>query len=349
VRQGFRRVLLLTQGGLRVGSGKTALGLLRFQPERAVALVDADFAGRTCGEALGVGGETPIVASVAEALDREPDSLLLGVAPAGGALPEAFAAGLRDALAAGLNVASGLHVFLADTEPWRSLAAASGAAIWDLRRPPAALSVARWPWRPRARVLLTVGSDCRSGKMTASLVLTRALNEAGVPARFVATGQTGMFIADGGICVDALPADFIAGETQRAITAAAASEPAPEWIVVEGQGALCHPLFSGVSLGLLHGSAPDALILCHEAKRELCSHTEGWPLPDLAAQRRQAETAAGWLRPAPVVGVALNTGALAAPEAREEADALAARLELPVVDLLRDSPAPLVAALEALP
>jgi uncharacterized NAD-dependent epimerase/dehydratase family protein len=289
-----------------------------------VAVIDSQHAGRTLGEVLGFEHPAPIVGSLTAALAWSPSGLLIGIAPRGGGLPPAWRAVIREAIAAELDVVSGLHVFLADDPELGPLARARGVELVDLRRPPAALRLPREAGaagpHPRPFVLLTVGSDCNVGKMTAALEITRAARAAGIEAAFGATGQTGILLAGRGIAVDRVISDFVAGAAEQII-----DELGPvEWAVVEGQGSLIHPAYSGVTLGLLHGSRPDAMILCHHVGR---TRIDGYgvPLPPLRELVRLYETAAGWVQRAPVVGLALNgvgaePGALAALAAQFEAE-----------------------------
>ncbi len=196
--------------------------------------------------------------------------------------------------------------------------------------------------------MLTVGTDCNVGKMTASLELVGALEARGIRAAFVATGQTGIMIAGRGIAVDAVPADFVAGAAERMVLEAA---PDHDVVIVEGQGSLHHPAFSGVTLGLLHGAAPAALVLCHHHGRARMrfggAGVDGPPVPSLVAARDAAETAAAWLRPARVIGVALNTAGAAEVESRRAVADAAATLGVPATDPVRHGAAPLADAIAA--
>jgi uncharacterized NAD-dependent epimerase/dehydratase family protein len=200
-------------------------------------------------------------------------------------------------------------------------------------------------------VVLTVGSDCNVGKMTSSLELVAALRARGVRVAFVATGQTGIFCADQGVAVDAVPADFVAGFAEEMVLAAAA---AADVVIVEGQGSLHHPAYSGVTLGLLHGSCPGAMVLCHEAGRESVRRPGGErdpgdpAIPPLAELVRVHEQAASWVHPARVIGVALDTHAMTPAAAREATGRATRETGLPACDTVRDGAGVLADAIEAL-
>jgi uncharacterized NAD-dependent epimerase/dehydratase family protein len=288
--------------------GKTARGVLAYGERPVVALVDSTRAGQSQG---GV----PILATVADALPLGPTTALVGVATAGGRFPPAWRELLKDAVEAGLHVENGLHQFLRDDPELGALAAAHGVELRDLRRPPEGLNVTTGAnLETGARHVLTVGSDCAIGKMTVSLELDRAARARGVASRFVPTGQTGIAIAGWGIAVDAVVADFIAGAAERLVVEG--RERGGDLLLVEGQGSLSHPAYSGVTLGLIHGSAPHAYVLCHEAGS---TEVEGFPghpllpLPELIELHERISLPA---RPARVVAIALNTRRLDDAEAR---------------------------------
>ena len=340
-----RPLVLLAEGCLTPLDAKTAVGLLRYRPERVAAVLDSTRAGRTAEECVGLGGGIPVVEDLDAAAVRGAGALLIGIAPAGGVLPERWRALVRDALVRGWDVISGLHRFLADDPEFRELAARHGGALIDVRRPPAEAPLAAGRAASLAAlVVLTVGSDCNVGKMTAALELTRALAQAGDRAEFVATGQTGILIAGRGAAIDAVPADFAAGVAERLALEAASRA---DFVVVEGQGTLRHPAFSGVTLSLLHGSAPAALVLCHEAGRDALRSLppgERREIPSLDQLREEVERAAALVCEARVIAVALNTRTLDETAAREACERAAADLGVPATDPVRFGAEPLARA-----
>lgn len=339
-----RRVLILAEGRFSVLDAKTAACVIRYAPGDVVGVLDSTTATRTVDQILGFGPPLPIVATLEEGLALGPDTFLIGVAPRGGALPPAWRDLVARALEAGLTVVSGLHTFLGDDPELARIAARSGARIVDLRRVPEDLPVAsRRAADVDATVVLTVGTDCNVGKMTASVELTRAAERLGYRAAFAPTGQTGLFLGGRGIVVDRVIADFIAGAAEMIVLDNA---PGHDFVFVEGQGSLLHPGYSGVTLGLLHGSMPDALILVHQPTRTHTLNDEIaiLPLPEWVALH---ERMAGYLKPAPVAGVAINGWDLTEEEARAWADRIEAETGLPAVDPVKFGAEPLVEAIAA--
>jgi uncharacterized NAD-dependent epimerase/dehydratase family protein len=334
------RYLILAEGfSADPHYGKTMRGVLRYRRDDVVAILDS-----TRGP-----GETedgvPIVATVEEALPFGPDTALVGVATQGGRFPPAWLDLLRGCIANGLDVENGLHVFLADDPELSELAARHGVELRDLRRPPADLSTATGAnLEVPGTIVLTVGSDCAIGKMTVALELDLEARRRGVESIFVPTGQTGIAIAGWGISVDAVVADFIAGAAERLVVEGAARGGRLLW--VEGQGSLLHPVYSGVTLGLYHGSAPHLLLLCHEAGRTQIEGVGGGPhpIPPLRELVELHEQLALRARPARVAAVALNTRALSEAEAREAVAAAEAETGLPADDPVRFGAGKLLAA-----
>ncbi len=342
------RHLILADGAFGPMTSKTANCIIRYQPDRVVAVVDRQTAGRTAAEVLGFGGRIPVVASMAEGLALGPNTVLIGIAPVGGRLPEEWRRWLLEAIDSGCDIWSGLHTFLGDDPALAERARAKGTTIHDVRRPPRDLDVASG----RARdlepfVIQTVGTDCNVGKMTSQMQLTRVLNQRGVRTRFVPTGQTGIFLEGWGIAVDAVVADFIAGAAER-ITVEG-SENA-DIVMVEGQGSINHPGYSGVTLGLLHGSCPDALLLCHEAGRRFIGEFRNdlrFPIAPLPDYIRWYESLAASVAPTRVIAIAMNTQALTEAAAQRACRAAAEETGLPATDPVRFACEPLVDAILA--
>jgi uncharacterized NAD-dependent epimerase/dehydratase family protein len=342
-----RRLALLAEGSFNATDAKSAVGVLRYRPGEAVAVIDSTRAGRTARSCAGVGGDVPVVATLQDAAAHAADSLLIGIAPQGGGLPDAWRGIVADALRRGWDVIAGLHEYLGDDPELAALAEAKHCTILDVRRPPAHRPIAaRRAAGVEALVALTVGSDCNVGKMTAALEVRAELERRGVRAAFVATGQTGIFIANRGVAVDAVASDFVAGVVEEMVLEAARDA---DIVLVEGQGAIHHPSYSGVTLSLIHGACPDALILCHQHGRTRLHVSDSGPAPrirSLSELTRDYERAAGWLSPARVIGVALNTLSLEEVEARRAIDHEAQRTALPVTDPVRFGSEVLAVALQ---
>ena len=343
------RFLILADGAFGPLTSKTANSCIRYFPERIVGVLDRAHAGKTVQDILGFGGAIPVVGDFAQGLGLGATAVLIGIAPAGGQLPAEWRGWLRTAIERKLEIWSGLHTFIGDDPELGPLARAKGVRILDARKPPAHLPVADGRAADvDACVILAVGSDCNVGKMTAQLELRDALVRRGHRTSFVATGQTGIFIEGWGIAVDAVVADFIAGAAETLVLQGAKDH---DIVLVEGQGSLIHPGYSGVTLGLLHGSCPDAMILCHQSSREWIgdySGREPWVrIPPLAELVELHERTAAPVHPARVIGICLNTFDLDERAARSAVDRAASETGLPATDPVRFDPAPLVTAIEA--
>lgn len=346
----MRRLAILAEAAFDPQHAKTAVGVLRYSSDAVVAVIDSTRAGQDAADALGdpsgLGRGVPIVADLPATLLYKPDTLLIGIAPIGGRLPDAWREVILAAITAGLDVVSGLHVFLADDPEIAAAATARGIRVWDLRRPPEDLAMRIGegsPHRPGSHTVSFCGTDCNVGKMTVALECEREARRRGLSAVFAATGQTGIMIAGSGVPADRFISDFLAGGVEGMVLPLCEEY---DWIFVEGQGSLLHPAYSAVTLGLLHGAAPDLLILCHQARR---THIRAYsvPIPPLARVRAMYEEAAGWLKPAPVVAVALNTYGLTDEEARAEIAAAASETGLPATDPVRFGGGVLIDALTA--
>ncbi len=316
-------------------AAKVAIGLRDWRPEQCIGQWRLD----QCRIDLGLEELSPQAARA-----RGAKTIAIGVANRGGIISESWLDALETALEAGYNIASGLHDRLSDQPRLVAAAARHGGQLWDLRAPQGSFPIGNGAKRTGKRCL-AVGTDCSVGKMYTALALEKSLHELDIAASFRATGQTGIFIAGTGVPLDAIVADFMAGAVET-ITPA---NDAAHWDIVEGQGSLFHPSFSGVTLALIHGSQPDALILCHEPQRQ---HMRGLPhyaLPSLEELRDLALRCAQRVNPdCQVIGVAVNTAAMTPDEARDYLQELGQRMQLPAVDPYRDGAMRLAQALRDL-
>jgi len=333
------RYLILAEGfSADPHYGKTMHGVLRYRRDDVAVIFDSQ---RAAGDTeYGV----PVVQTLDEALAFGPDTALVGVVTQGGNFPPAWMELLRECVERGLDVENGLHVFLADDPALAALARAHGVELRDLRRAPAGVSTATGEnMSAAATIVLTVGSDCAIGKMTVSLELDLEARRRGLRSVFVPTGQTGIAIAGWGIAVDAVVADFIAGAAEQLVVEGAARG---DLLWVEGQGSIIHPVYSGVTLGLFHGSAPHKLVLCHEAgSTEILGAGGGpHPIPPLGELVALHERLSLPARKARVVAIALNTHRLTDEEARAAVEAAEAETGLPADDVVRFGAAKLVDA-----
>ena len=328
------RLALYVEGEFGRGKTKTAEGILRYAKNPIACLIDSGTAGKTVHEVVGIDSPAPIVKSLAASLKYKPNALVLGTAKSGGQLPTEWRRDIISALENGMDVVSGMHDFLSDDPEISAVASKEGRKLLDVRRAPDGLPIAFGLARDlKAFVLLTVGTDASIGKMTTTLELCKEVEVRGQRAKFIATGQTGIMITGGeGIAIDRVIGDFMAGACEQMVLDGAKE---CDMIFVEGQGALAHPGFSGVTLALLHGSCPDALILCHNASRVGINGREDFPLQSLTRTIEAYELMASLVHPAKVVGIALNTSKVDESEAKRQIQACAEESGLPCNDAVR--------------
>jgi uncharacterized NAD-dependent epimerase/dehydratase family protein len=332
-----RRLVILAEGySADPHYGKTARGVIRYRREQVVAVLDSERSGE-------IYEGIPIVGSVEDAMRLGATTALVGVATEGGRFPRAWHPLLERCISSGLDLESGLHEFVSDDPQLVALAERHGVELRDLRKPPAGLNVPSGANLTHAsKVVLTVGSDCAIGKMTVSLEIDAECRRGGIESVFVPTGQTGIAIAGWGLSVDAVVADFVAGASERLVLEGVAR--GGRLVHVEGQGSLLHPAYSGVSLGLLHGAAPHALVLCHLSGQAYVDGNERFPMPPLPELVAIHERAALLARPAKVAAIALNTRNLDDPASRRAIEDARAQTGLPADDPVRFGAAALTAA-----
>jgi len=324
------RIAILAHGQFP-DDAKTAAGVLRYGDHDVVAVLDRERAGERVHDHLPDVQDAPIVAGIDDAPDC--DALLIGIAPIGGGFDESWRPDVVTALERGCDIVSGLHYALAEDEQFRALADEHGGQLRDVRRPAGDLTVAAGTAGDLdAHVVLTVGTDCSSGKMTGAFELREAARERGIDAEVVPTGQTGIMISDWGIAIDRVIADFAAGATERLVEQAGDHDV----LFVEGQGALVHPAYSGVTASILHGAQPDSLVLCHVAGQQYVGGYEAFELPDPAAYAKLYESMAAPVSGATVDAGLLNTADYDQETADDRLDAYERALDVPVTDPVRD-------------
>ncbi len=311
---------------------KTAVGVLRYGDQDVAAVLDREHAGSRVADHLPDVQDAPVVAGIEDVPD-EIDRLIIGIAPIGGGLDDSWRPDINGAIERGTDVVAGLHYFLSEDEELSRLADEYGVELWDVRKPPADLGVADGTARDLdAEIVLTVGTDCSTGKMTTTWSLLEAARERGWDAAAVPTGQTGVMVEGSGIVVDRTISDFTAGAVERMVEERADHD----YLFVEGQGSITHPAYSGVTLSILHGSMPDALVLCHEAGREQIRKYESFPIPHPAEYVDLYESLAAPLHETDVVAGSLNTRFVEDDaEAREAVADYGAAIDAPATDPVR--------------
>jgi len=324
-------MVILAEGRFGPLTSKTANQAIRYIPEQIIGVIDSTQAGKNVQTVIGFGGNIPILASLKEFLNKNPDTLLIGIAPTGGRLPEAWRPIIIDAINNKLNIISGLHTYLSEDKEFVNHARVSGVSLIDLRKVPQEYEVvSKGLWKKRrAKTILTVGSDCNVGKMTASYELHREFLLRGLKSAFVATGQTGILISGKGVCVDSVVGDYIAGSVERAIEEIAQDA---DYVHVEGQGSLTHQGYSSVTLGMIHGVMPDAMIMVHHPIRVVDDY--GLKLDNLSEFIKLHEMIISPFKKSRVVGIALNTVNMKEDEITKAKISIKKSTNLPVGNVL---------------
>jgi uncharacterized NAD-dependent epimerase/dehydratase family protein len=337
-----RRILLLTEGQLGAFSAKTAVCLLRYRRNDMVGIVDSTVAGQPIEKIITGLHDVPIFADVAEAEEHEPDALLIGIAPVGGALPAPMRRQIIQALNKGMSIISGLHTPLRKDPEFAELAQKSGSLFYEVRQPDPIdrIAMGRARQYPVKRVI-TVGTSTNVGKMLTACELRKAAQQAGLDAAFVPTGQTGILVEGWGITIDHVLSDFTAGAAEMLVEHVADRQVC----FIEGQGSLDHPGYSGVTLSLLHGTCPQALVLVHRPGRELHNDIPDCPIAPIEEQIALYERALSPMFPGKVVAVAVNTFDMSEEAANEAVQSIARRTNLPAADPIRHGCASLLGAI----
>lgn len=312
------KVIIYAQDRFSTNYAKTAIGFIKYAIPKTLCVVDRKLIGKYVSDIFPGFPEIPIVESIETAKRKFPSSdvLLIGIAPAGGRLPPEWIGELNKALDLKLNIVNGLHDFLWDIDLLRHKAESNSLFIWDVRNTKKKFNIANARVMDYSgEIVLTVGTDAAIGKMTVALELTKSAKKRNLKAKFIATGQTGMMISGEGVPIDAITGDFMAGAVEEEVIRALNEHN--QIVFVEGQGSILHPGWSGVTLGLLHGSLPHKMILCHKALRKSLKDTKV-KIESLRQFIEVYEYVSLPLRKAKVVGIALNTVDLTSNEALNE-------------------------------
>jgi uncharacterized NAD-dependent epimerase/dehydratase family protein len=340
--QSHHRIAILTDGYSTPFVAKTAISLLRYRTNDVVAVIDQTAVGQSAQQLLSAGGDIPVVEGLAAV--TEADAIYIGIAPPGGKLPDEWRPVIVEALRRKLDVVSGLHDFLTDDDEYRCVAAETGARLIDVRHNRHKSTAQRHVFRSGNLRIHSIGHDCSVGKMVTTLEIQRGLTTVGHDAKFLATGQTGIMISGEGVPIDCVVADFVNGAAEELTK----QNEQHEFLLIEGQGCISHPSFSAVTLGLLHGCAPDGLIFCYEAGRKQVKGLDDVDIPPLPDQMHAYEVAANLRHPCKIIGIAVNTRNLTAADADAELSQAEDTFGLPACDVYRTGADKLVQACIAL-
>ena len=322
---------ILCPGSFDYISNKTGNMLIRYRPQDVCCVIDPDKSGQTAQSVLGYGGEIPVVSNFNEAMDYSPNVMVIGSSSQGGRISEAYRKEITAAIECGCDIYNGMHQFLNEDPELAALAKKKSVNINDIRCPPDPPHFPKGTWKKRkTKVMLIVGTDCNTGKMTTGWEISERLKKRGKKVKFIGTGQTGIMLARNGVPIDAVVADFMAGELEHALDLV---NDQTDLIIVEGQGALTNQYYAGVTLGLMYGAMPDYMIMTDEPGRTLdVSNNKMVSIGDVMELHLSLMK---HFRPSQFLGINLLTYKMDEELALKEIKKIDAKYQLPTTDLVR--------------
>ena len=339
-----KKIVILSHGAFNYIKNKTGNMLIRYRTEEVVAVLDRTKSGITAYDELGYGENIPVLDNFDDCIDFKPDTLVIGNASQGGFISDEYRVEVIKAIEFGCDIISGMHHFINDDEDFVQLAERFNVSLFDLRRPPDPPNFPKGSWHKRKiPVLLIVGTDCDTGKMTTAWEVSERLKSKDRKVEFIGTGQTGILLSGAGVPIDAVKADFMAGEIENMIDKAPDDT---ELIIVEGQGALTNQYYAGVTLGLLHGAMPDYMLMTHDPARAL--DVTDYPMASMKLVMDMDLALMSNFKESKFIGINLLTFALSDEEAKKEIDKVKNEYGMPTTDLIRYGSNELIESIEEL-
>jgi len=339
-----KKIVILSHGAFNYIKNKTGNMLIRYRTEEVVAVLDRTKSGITAYDELGYGENIPVLDNFDNCIDFKPDTLVIGNASQGGFISDEYRLEVIKAIEFGCDIISGMHHFINDDEEFVQLAERFNVSLFDLRRPPDPPNFPKGSWHKRKiPVLLIVGTDCDTGKMTTAWEVSERLKSKDRKVEFIGTGQTGILLSGAGVPIDAVKADFMAGEIENMIDKVPDDT---ELIIVEGQGALTNQYYAGVTLGLLHGAMPDYMLMTHDPARDL--DVTDYPMASMKLVMDMHLDLMGNFKESKFIGINLLTFALSDEEAKKEIDKVKNEYGIPTTDLIRYGSNDLIESIEEL-
>lgn len=339
-----KKIVILSHGAFNYIKNKTGNMLIRYRTDEVIALLDRTKSGMTANDELGYGGNIPVLDNFDACIDLEPDTLVIGNASQGGFISDDYRAEVIKAIEFGCDIISGMHHFINDDVEFVQLAEKHNVSLFDLRRPPDPPNFPKGSWHKRKiPVLLIVGTDCDTGKMTTAWEVSERLKSRGRKVEFIGTGQTGILLSGAGVPIDAVKADFMSGEIEHLIDKVSEDT---ELIIVEGQGALTNQYYAGVTLGLLHGAMPDYMLMTHDPAREL--DVTDYPMATMRLVMDMHLDLMSNFKKSKFIGINLLTFKLSDEDAKKEIDKVKEEYSMATTDLIRYGSNELIETIEDL-